>query len=310
MVAKVARSSTTVMLRGESGTGKEVIARAIHVSSPRKTSPFVAVDSGAIPETLIESELFGHTKGAFTGADSAKLGAFRAAGGGTLFLDEVGNLSMPAQMKLLRAIEERQVKPLGSDKIEKVDVRLIAATNVDLEKMVKEGKYREDLFWRLGVFVIILPPLRERKVDIPLLATHFLKKYSEEVGKKVRRFSAEAMSHMVSYEWPGNVRELENTVLRAVHMSESGIVETDDLPPRVIGGRRDTGLPRTSSELKQAKKEAREKSVEQIERMFVLDALERSNWNVTRASEDVGMARQNFQTLMRKYNIVPNDDGD
>ena len=305
MVAKVAGSPTTVLLRGESGTGKELIARAIHVSSPRKGGPFIAVDSGAIPETLIESELFGHDRGAFTGAEKPKTGAFRAADGGTLFLDEVGNMSTAAQMKLLRAIERKQVKPLGSDTLEDVDVRLIAATNRDLEALVKEGGFREDLFWRLSVFIINIPPVRERKEDIALLAMHFLRRYAGEVGKKVKRFSAEAMSRMVSYDWPGNVRQLENAVLRAIHMTESAIVETADLPARITGCAEgdDFSVPRTSKELNRARKEAREKSVAKVERLFVLEALERSGWNVTQASDDVGMARRNFQALMRKHGI-------
>jgi DNA-binding NtrC family response regulator len=304
LVAKVARSATTVLVRGESGAGKEVIARAIHAGSPRGDGPFVAVDSGAIPETLVESELFGHTRGAFTGADAAKAGAFRTAHGGTLFLDEVGNLSVPAQMKLLRAIEEKQIKPVGSDKVEKVDVRLVAATNCDLEKMVQEGRYREDLFWRLSVFVISIPPLRERREDIPLLAMHFLKKHADEAGRNVKRFSAEAMTAMIGYDWPGNVRELASSVLRALHMAEGETIMPGDLPDRVCSCAREAAAPRTSQELKRAKKEAREKSTEQIERVFVIDALERSGWNVTKAAEDVGMARQNFQALMRKHGIT------
>ncbi|MFH1434573.1 MAG: sigma-54 dependent transcriptional regulator [Pseudomonadota bacterium] len=305
MVARVAGSPTTVLLRGESGSGKELIARAIHVSSLRRRGSFVAVDSGAIPETLIESELFGHERGAYTGAETAKAGAFRTADGGTLFLDEVGNMSGAAQMKLLRAIEQKQVKPLGSDTLEDVDVRLIAATNRDLEARVKEGSFREDLFWRLSVFVITVPPLRERKEDIALLAMHFLRRFAAEVGRNVRRFSAEAMSRMVSYDWPGNVRELENTVLRAIHMTEGAIIEAADLPARVTGCAQgdDFPVPRTSKELNRARKEAREKSVAKVERLFVLEALERSGWNVTRASDDVGMARQNFQALMRKHGI-------
>jgi len=307
LVSRVAASATTVLLRGESGTGKNLIARAIHAGSLRADGPMVALDSGAIPETLIESELFGHTRGAFTGAETPKAGAFRTAHGGTLFLDEVGNLSAPAQSKLLRAIEEKQIKPLGSDRVEKVDVRLIAATSCDLEKMVKEGRYREDLFWRLSVFVVPLPPLRERMEDVPLLATHFLRKYAADIGRKVRRFSSEAMSALVGYPWPGNVRELENAVLRSLHMCEGAAIETGDLPERILGPGREGPAPRTSRELKQAKKEARERSVGEIERMFVIDALERSGWNVTKAAEDVGMARQNFQAMMRKHGVISRD---
>jgi len=208
-------------------------------------------------------------------------------------------------MKLLRVIEEKQVKPVGSDKSEKVDTRLIAATNCDLEKMVREGKFREDLFWRLSVFVINMPPLRERKEDIPLLVNHFVTKFAEETGKKVKRFTAEAMSAMICYDWPGNVRELGNAVLRAVHLAEGEVIGISDLPSKITGrSPEDTKIPRTSQKLKQAKKEAREKSIEQIERMFVLDALERNSWNVTKAAEDVGMARQNFQAMMRKYGIT------
>jgi Nif-specific regulatory protein len=230
-VTQVAATNTTVMLRGESGTGKELIAHAIHYNSTRKNSPFVKVNCAALPETLIESELFGYEKGAFTGAFSQKKGRFELAEGGTLFLDEIGDLNASTAIKLLRVLQEREFDRLGGTRPIKADVRLIVATNKDLEKAILEGAFREDLYYRLNVFAIFLPPLRERKSDVLLLAEHFLEKYSNQHGKSVERVSTPAIDMLMSYHWPGNIRELENTIERAVLVCEGGVIHGHHLPP-------------------------------------------------------------------------------
>jgi Nif-specific regulatory protein len=230
-VTQVASTNTTVMLRGESGTGKELIAHAIHYNSPRKNSPFIKVNCAALPETLVESELFGYEKGAFTGAQSQKKGRFELAEGGTLFLDEIGDLNASTAVKLLRVLQEREFERLGGTKTIKTDVRLIVATNKDLEKAIAGGTFREDLYYRLNVFAIFVPPLRERKSDVLLLADHFLEKYSSRHGKNIKRISTPAIDMLVSYHWPGNVRELENTVERAVLVCDGNVIHGHHLPP-------------------------------------------------------------------------------
>jgi Nif-specific regulatory protein len=230
-VTQVASTGTTVMLRGESGTGKELIAHAIHYNSPRKNSPFIKVNCAALPETLIESELFGYEKGAFTGAHSQKKGRFELAEGGTLFLDEIGDLNASTAAKLLRVLQEKEFDRLGGTKTVKTDVRLIVATNKDLEKAIAAGTFREDLYYRLNVFAIFVPALRERKSDVLLLADHFLEKYSNKHGKSIKRISTPAIDMLVSYHWPGNIRELENTVERAVLVCDGSVVHGHHLPP-------------------------------------------------------------------------------
>ena len=231
-VTQVASTNTTVMLRGESGTGKELIAHAIHYNSPRKNSPFIKVNCAALPEPLIESELFGYEKGAFTGAQSQKKGRFELAEGGTLFLDEIGDLNASTAVKLLRVLQEKEFDRLGGTKTIKADVRLIVATNKDLEKAIAGGTFREDLYYRLNVFLrIFVPPLRERKSDVLLLADHFLEKYSSQHGKNIKRISTPAIDMLMSYHWPGNVRELENTVERAVLVCDSNAIHGHHLPP-------------------------------------------------------------------------------
>jgi len=305
VIAKVARTDSTVLICGQSGTGKELIARAIHFNSVRRDKQFVPVDCAVLSENLLESELFGHVRGSFTGAVTTKPGLFEVADGGTVFLDEVGNISMSIQAKLLRVLQEREFTPVGGTKAKRVDIRLIAATNKDLEKMIQEGTFREDLYYRLNIVPISIPLLRERQEDIPMLAVHFLKKYAEEMGKTIKGFTPEAMGKLMRYSWPGNVRELENVVERTVVMIDDEMVgevhlilpgqnEKEPLPEHV---------PLTSEELKELKKQIREKAVEEVEKAFVLNALERHNWNVTRAAEEVGMLRPNFQALMRKYNL-------
>ena len=304
LVAQCAATNTTVLITGESGTGKELIARAIHHNSLRKDKPFVAVDCNALAETLLESELFGHVKGAFTGAVANKKGMFEAAAGGTLFLDEIGNISLSIQAKLLRVLQEREFRAVGDTRVQQATFRLVAATNKDLKAMIAEGTFRDDLYYRINVFPIESPPLRERREDIPALATHFLRTSAEELGKKIDAISEGAMNVLLAYDWPGNVRELENVVQRAVILAtdktirKAHLVTIIEPEPRL-----DRGVPTTSEELKRVKKEVREKSVEPIEKLFVLEALKRNAWNVTHSAEQTGMLRENFQALMKKHNI-------
>jgi DNA-binding NtrC family response regulator len=304
LIAKSAPTNSTVMLTGESGTGKELVARAIHYNSLRKDKPFVAVDCNSLSESLLESEMFGHVKGSFTGAVTNKKGLFELADNGTLFLDEIGNLSLSIQAKLLRVIQEREFKAVGDTRTQGANFRLVTATNKDLKAMIAEGGFREDLYYRINIFPIQIPALRERKDDIPALAFHFLRIFSEEVGKKVTEFSEGAMSVLVNYAWPGNVRELENTIHRAVILTTDHVIRQAHLVNLVdMLPQNDLEIPRTSDELKRIKKEAREKSVENIEKLFVLEALKRNAWNVTRSAEETGMQRANFQALMKKYQI-------
>jgi len=304
LIARCAPTNSTVMLRGESGTGKELIARAIHYNSLRKDKPFVTVDCTTLSENLLESELFGHVKGSFTGAVSNKKGLFESADGGTLFLDEIGNISMSTQAKLLRFVEEREFKAVGDTRLRTVNIRLISATNKNLEAMIADGKLRDDLYYRINIFPIEIPPLRKRRDDIPALAFHSLKRFSNETEHDVTEFSAGAMNLLMNYDWPGNVRELENVVHRAVILASGDVIRQGHLVniihtlPRV-----DVDVPRTSEELKRIKKIARQKSVENVEKHFVLGALTRNGWNVTRSAEETGMQRSNFQALMKKYDI-------
>jgi DNA-binding NtrC family response regulator len=304
LIARCAPTNSTVMLRGESGTGKELIARAIHYNSLRKDKVFVTVDCTSLSENLLESELFGHVKGSFTGAVSDKRGLFQTADGGTLFLDEIGNISLSTQAKLLRFIEEREFKSVGDTRMKSVNIRLITATNKDLETMVADGTFRDDLYYRINIFPIEIPPLRERRDDIPALAFHFLNQFSKEMEQKVSEFSAGAMNLMMNHDWPGNVRELENVVQRAVILANDEVIRQGhlvnliDMLPHIS-----LDVPRTSEELKQIKKIARRKSVENVEKHFVLSALKRNGWNVTRSAEQTGMQRSNFQALMAKYDI-------
>jgi DNA-binding NtrC family response regulator len=305
LIRKVAPTDSTVLIRGESGTGKELIARAIHFNSPRKKRPFVPVDCGVLAQELLESELFGHVKGSFTGAIVTKPGLFEIADGGSIFLDEIGDTSPNFQSKLLRIIQEREFTPVGGVKPKKVDLRFIVATNKDLEKLVEEKQFREDLFYRLNVVSITIPSLKERKDDIPLLAYHFLRKYDKEMNKNIKSISVDAMNMLNAYSWPGNVRQLENVIERAIVMAEGDTITTEHLPFAVRSeiAHPDTPIPKSSDELKEVKKKLRESAVESIEKSFILDALVRNDWNITRSAKDVGMQRPNFQALMRKYNI-------
>lgn len=300
LIATVAPTEGTVLITGESGTGKELVARAIHYNSPRREGPFIVVDCGTIPDNLMEAELFGYIKGAFTGATETHRGLIEIATRGTLFFDEIGNLSPGLQAKLLRLIQEKEFRPIGGRELIKADIRIIAATNKDLLLLVKEGAFREDLFYRLNVFPIHIPPLRERKEDISALANHFLKKYSKDSGKNISYISAEAMKELFLYDWPGNVRELENVIHRAVILCRGDTLRPEDI---VITNSNDVRTPKNLKELKEIKRRLKARSIEGIERSFILDALSRNNWNISKAAEEVGMQRTNFHSLMRKYGI-------
>ncbi len=283
LVEQVAVSRATVLLMGESGTGKELIAKAIHARSARAEKPFVPVNAGSMPVELLESLLFGHIKGSFTGAIASRQGFFEAADQGTLFFDEIATIGMETQAKLLRVIQEREFTPLGSTDRIKVDVRLIAATNVDLRKLLAEGKFREDLYYRLNVISLHLPPLRERKEDLPHLAEHFLKKYCEENEKPPRRFSPEAMRAMLDYNWPGNVRELENVVQRGVVLSRDSIIDVSLLPEQVL--EQSARGSRLFSFLETRPDASLFEIMDECERRVIIDMLEKANWSQTEAAE-------------------------
>jgi DNA-binding NtrC family response regulator len=306
-IMQVASSSSTVLVTGESGTGKELVARAIHNHGARRDQPFVALDCTSLAETLLESELFGHVKGAFTGATQAKEGLFKAADNGTLFLDEVSNISLSTQAKLLRVLQMRQVTPIGDTKPIPINIQLVAATNRNLKSMVSEGSFREDLFFRLNIIPIEMPPLRERKGDIPLLINYFLKKFTTEIGKNIRGLAADARTFLEGYSYPGNVRELENIIERAVVLAESDIISKEDLElPDGVERYGETGLdriPMNAEELKDMKQHIRGQAIEALERAFLLSALERNNWNATRAAEETGILRPNFQSMLKKHGI-------
>ncbi|MDH3288114.1 MAG: sigma-54 dependent transcriptional regulator [Betaproteobacteria bacterium] len=304
LIAQCAPTNSTVLITGESGTGKELIARAIHYNSLRKDKPFVAVDCNSLSETLLESELFGHIKGSFTGAVSNKRGMFEIADGGTLFLDEIGNISLSTQAKLLRVLQEREFRAVGDTRTQTTNIRLVTATNKDLKAMIAAGSFREDLYYRVNIFPILVPPLRERPADIPALAFHFLNVFRSELGKEVTELSEGAMNALVNHDWPGNVRELENAVHRAMILASGKVIRRAHLANIIdTPALSEIEVPRTSEELKHLKKVAREKSVEEIEKRFVLEALRRNGWNVTRSAEETGMQRANFQALMKKYQI-------
>jgi DNA-binding NtrC family response regulator len=309
LVAQCAPTSSTVLITGESGTGKELIARAIHYNSLRKDKPFVPVDCNALSENLLESELFGHVKGAFTSAVANKKGMFEVAGSGTLFLDEIGNISLSIQAKLLRVLQEREYRAVGDTRTLIANFRLVTATNKDLKAMVAAGSFRDDLYYRINIFPIHAPALRERKNDIPALAYHFLKVFNAELGKKITDISEGAMSALVNYGWPGNVRELENVMHRAAILTGDNVIRQAHLVNIINSSQpqADLAVPRTGDELKRVKKAAREKSVEDIEKQFVIEALRRNDWNVTKSAEETGMQRPNFQALMKKYAIRVRD---
>jgi two-component system NtrC family response regulator len=305
LIRKVAPTDCTVLIIGESGTGKDLTARAIHNESKRADERFVAVDLSTLSSTLLESELFGHVRGAFTGAHTDRAGLFEVADGGTIFLDEIGNLHSDTQARLLRVLQEKEFLPVGSTVVRRVDVRLMFATNKNLKQLVAEGRFREDLYYRLNVFPLRLPPLRERPDDIPHLAVHFLRRLCGAAGRPVPTVDPEAMRLLCEYRWPGNVRELEHAMERLVILGESPAIEPAHVSAALF--RTDvvdrTAVPRSAEELKQLKHRVRESSVRDIERRFVEEALKRNGWNVTRAAREVDMQRTNFQTLMKKLGV-------
>jgi len=297
LVAQVASSRSTVLLQGESGTGKEIIAKAIHLNSPRRDRPFVPVNTGSMPADLLESTLFGHVKGAFTSAIASKKGLFEVADKGTLFLDEIATMGLETQAKILRVLQDRKFMHLGGVQEVQVDVRIIAATNVDLRQMVREGRFREDLFYRLNVISIELPPLRQRKEDIPLLVEYFLRKYAEENDRPVRRISPEALRPLMAYSWPGNVRELENVIERAVVLSSGDEINLELLPDSLLGRGSSLSLHDAHSEASLFE------IVEDVERRVIHDMLEKCNWNQTEAAERFKVPLSTLNQKIRRLNI-------
>ena len=292
LVERVAPTDATVLIRGESGTGKEIIAKALHHAGPRASGRFVAINCGALPEPLLESEIFGHVKGAFTGAAANKKGLFEEAHGGTLFLDEIGEMAPGLQVKLLRVLQSGEVRPVGSTQVITVDARVVAATNRDLEPMIRRGTFREDLFYRLNVIPIALPPLRERREDIPLLAEHFLARFSQRQGR-VLRLSAGATERLLRYAWPGNVRELENAMERLAILARDETIEPGDLPPHIGAG----------LALGTAPGLAAEQTLAEAERAHIIQILERCGWNHSRAAEALGIGRTTLWRKLKDYGI-------
>jgi DNA-binding NtrC family response regulator len=307
MVQKVAPTDSTVLIYGESGTGKELVARAVHANSRRNKEVFFAVDCATLSRNLLESELFGYVKGAFTGAEKNKDGIFRLADGGTVFLDEISNISLEVQGKLLRFLETRVFLPLGATAPLKVNLRLIFATNKNLQEMVANGTFREDFYYRIDVYPILLPPLRQRQRDILPIAYYFLDQFSKNMGKQITGFDSQAVARLTEYDWPGNVRQLRNVIERAVILCEAEQISLRDLPS--LSDISDIeelleNVPSTNEELKQIKKKIRQKAVRNVEKNFILNALTKNNWNVTQAAKSVGLQRSNFHNLMKKYRIT------
>jgi two-component system response regulator PilR (NtrC family) len=311
MILTIAPQSSRVLITGETGTGKELVARAIHENSARAQAPFITINCGAFPETLLESELFGYVKGAFTGANENREGLFRAADGGTLFLDEIGNMSLPMQVKLYRVLQEGKVRPLGSNEETNVDVRVIAATNKDLDKAIAAGEFREDLYYRLSVIPIQLPPLRDRRDDIPLLARAFLERFRTTMGKPVKGISPEAMVLLEAYDWPGNVRELENTMERSVALETGDVISAAVLPEKIVrralepretpvrtAGGQDAPLqiPDGGVDL--------EHHIQEMERAYIVAALGQCDGVGTRAADLLKMSYRSFRHYSKKYNIT------
>jgi len=304
MIQQVSKTKTNVLITGESGTGKELIAKAIHKESERRDQPFVAINCGGIPETLMESELFGHKKGSFTGATQDKPGLFQEAHRGTIFLDEIAELSLPIQVKLLRAVQEKMIRPVGGTEDLAVDIRILSATNKELEKEVIAGKFREDLFYRLNVIEIKVPPLRERKADLRSLAQHFLEKYSHEMGKEISKLSSYALDLMLKYDFPGNVRELENLMERSVALSTTNIILPDSLALAVHKRRWIEGIKDRRFDLDEVVKGVSLDSIlEEIERAYLKKALDCSNGNKNRAAELLGLSLRSIRYRLEKLNL-------
>ena len=297
MISQVCKSNATVLVRGHSGTGKELVANSIHYNSNRAKHPFIKVNCAALPENLIESELFGHEKGSFTGAVSQKHGKFELAHKGTLFLDEIGSISLDVQVKLLRALQEKEFERVGGHRTIKSDVRIIAATNKNLEQAVKDGSFRGDLYYRLNVFPIFLPPLKERKTDILLLADHFVEKYAKENDKEIRRISTPGIDMLMSYHWPGNVRELENSIERAILLCNEGVIHGYHLPPTLQTGTESGTLPAKTLE----------EATANLEREMIIDALKNTRGNITSSAEMLGTTVRKFSYKAQKYSIQYKD---
>jgi len=295
LIAQVSKSNATVMIRGESGTGKELVANAIHYNSLRANKPFVKVNCAALPETILESELFGHEKGAFTGATHERKGRFEMAQGGTIFLDEVGDLPPMVQIRLLRVLQEREFERVGATTTTKVDVRVIAATNRNLEKLMEEGKFREDLYYRLNVFPIYIPPLRERKTDILLLTDFFVERYASTNNKRIQRTCTHAIDMLMSYHWPGNVRELENCIERAVLLSREGVIYGYHLPPTLQTSTYTGTIPYGTLQ----------SELERLERDLIMDALKTTRGNIAKATQILGTSERIIGLRIQKYDIEP-----
>jgi len=296
LIAQVARTSTTVLITGESGTGKELVARAIHRHGPRREGPFVAVNPAAIVESLIESELFGHERGAFTGAHQRKLGKFELAQGGTMFLDEIGTLRAEVQAKLLRVLQEREIERVGGTRSIKIDVRVIAATNTNLKDAVGRGTFRDDLYYRLNVVPIVVPPLRERAQDVPLLAEYFLRRDTRDFNKRIEGLSPEAVAALQAYRWPGNVRELENVIERCVVLAEGPVIQLNDLPLDVL-------LPQQATRVRAAEALPLNEATDQFERQIVLRVLERVGWNLTEAGRILAIHRNSLRVKLARWGV-------
>ena len=292
LIRQAAEGDITVLIRGESGTGKELVAKAFHSNSPRSDGPFVALDCASIPEALIESELFGHERGAFTGAAIRHVGAFERASGGTILLDEIGDMPHALQARLLRVLQEREIRRVGGTSAIPVDIRVITSTNKNLERAVRQGEFREDLFYRISAFPILIPPLRDRREDVPLLASHFLDKHTARAGRSVAGISAAAMRILLQYRWPGNVRELENTIERAVLLETEPVLQAGNLPRELSS----SGAAAAESAYLPAIQ-----ALPEIERQVVLRAFEWSDHSVTRAAHALGISRSTLYRKLRKY---------
>ncbi len=303
VMTKVAAVNATVLITGESGTGKELVARAIHRRSARASAPFIAVNCSAIPRDLIEAEFFGHEKGAFTDARESHIGKLEAAAGGTLFLDEIGDLAPDAQAKLLRSLQEREIVRVGGTRTIPVDVRVIAATNRNLERAVRDNEFREDLYWRINVVAINLPPLRERIQDMPLLLDHFLDHFQRELKLGVKSITPEARDLLIRYSWPGNIRELENTLCRAIILCDSDALTAGDLPPRIRGDVHETAENKDNLKLADAVKE----STERVEKILIISRLAQNHNNRTTTADSLGISRKTLFNKMREYNLGADD---
>ncbi len=300
LVAQVAPTPTTVLLLGETGTGKDLIARAIHQASPYRNKPYIAINCTALTSSLIESELFGYAKGAFTGAEQDRKGLLEEAQGGTVFLDEIGDMQMELQAKMLRFLQTGEIRPVGSNQVKIVNVRIIAATNRNLEEAIKKGEFRQDLYYRFNTFSIKLPPLRERTVDIPYLAYHFLTKAETKLNKRLKDITPEAMELLMNYDWPGNVRELENAIERAAIVCKDGIIRAKDLPIRCVDvNSRQDGISKNGSDFRSV----RERIISDFERKELMYYIEKAGGNISKAARLSGIPRRTFYRLMKKYGL-------